>query len=104
MAWHGTTHDPFVIDYAIIQGVKNMPSPCPLQSQCGVLPGLLDEGIDTFDARLQTNSPAIDKGTSDDAPSDDLAGRPRDASPDIGAYELWEPVAWAYLPAVLCDR
>ena len=53
------------------------------------------------DYHLQEESPAIDKGTTEDAPSSDLEGRPRDDQPDIGAYERWEPVAWAYLPAVV---
>ena len=38
--------------------------------------------------RLQAGSPAINAGlTSEAVPPDDLTGRPRDAQPDIGAYE-----------------
>jgi hypothetical protein len=44
-------------------------------------------GWPEVDLRLQENSPAIDAGRADDAPTDDAEGRPRDASPDVGAYE-----------------
>ncbi len=46
--------------------------------------------IDNGDVRLQLNSPCIDTGTSDGAPSDDLDGnsRPRGAGFDMGAYEM----------------
>ncbi|MCG6964506.1 MAG: PKD domain-containing protein, partial [Acidobacteria bacterium] len=36
---------------------------------------------------LQSGSPAIDAGTATGAPVDDLDGVPRDATPDLGAYE-----------------
>jgi hypothetical protein len=36
---------------------------------------------------LQAGSPAINAGTTEGAPSNDLEGRPRDAHPDLGAYE-----------------
>ena len=36
---------------------------------------------------LQVGSPCIDAGTSDGAPDTDFDGMPRDAMPDIGAYE-----------------
>jgi len=39
------------------------------------------------DYHLQAGSPAINAGTPDGAPSEDLTNRPRDAQPDIGAYE-----------------
>jgi len=104
LAWTDLASDPFdifAIDYAIINGVKNEPSPCPSGSLCGVPPGLLNESITNFDAHLNSDSPAIDAGTTDGAPTDDFDGRPRDAQPDIGAYERWEPAAWAYLPLVV---
>ena len=44
------------------------------------------------DYNLQDASPCIDKGTSSDAPATDIEGNPRDAHPDIGAYE--------YIPAL----
>jgi len=49
------------------------------------------------DYHLQEGSPAIDAGTAEGAPADDLEGHPRDAAPDIGAYEHWLPVSWLYL-------
>ena len=44
----------------------------------------------TGNYRVQTGSPAIDKGTSLKAPTTDYAGvaRPRGAGFDIGAYEF----------------
>ncbi|MCP4539197.1 MAG: right-handed parallel beta-helix repeat-containing protein, partial [Chloroflexi bacterium] len=39
------------------------------------------------DYHLQVGSPCIDKGTSTGAPTHDIAGTPRDAAPDMGAYE-----------------
>ncbi len=39
------------------------------------------------DYHLRPGSPALDAGTSQGAPSEDLEGRPRDAQPDMGAYE-----------------
>jgi hypothetical protein len=39
------------------------------------------------DLRLQAGSPALDAGAADTAPSDDVEGRDRDATPDLGAYE-----------------
>jgi len=38
---------------------------------------------------LTDSSPAINAGTAVGAPAVDFAGRPRDAHPDIGAYE-WQ--------------
>jgi hypothetical protein len=51
--------------------------------------------------RLQENSPAVNTGSATDAPSNDVEGRPRDAQPDLGAYERWEPSAWIYLPIAI---
>ncbi|MFW6116064.1 MAG: choice-of-anchor Q domain-containing protein, partial [Chloroflexota bacterium] len=73
----------------------------PPDSLCDVSPGLVDESIDNFDAHLTQASPAIDAGTTDGAPGDDFDGCPRDAQPDLGAYERWEPTAWVYLPLTL---
>ncbi|HHH42367.1 MAG TPA: hypothetical protein ENK56_10245 [Chloroflexi bacterium] len=98
LAWTSLSGDPFAIDHSIITGTKNIPSPCPPGSLCGVSPGLWDASIDSFDAHLLPTSPAVDAGTPDGAPSDDFDRRPRDAAPDIGAYERWEPSAWVYLP------
>jgi len=44
-------------------------------------------GWPEVDLHLQADSLAVNAGSTDGAPSDDAAGRPRDATPDIGAYE-----------------
>ncbi|NNF36573.1 MAG: hypothetical protein HKN68_20900, partial [Saprospiraceae bacterium] len=46
------------------------------------LPATPDDGLS-----IQYYSPAINAGTITDAPSDDITGYTRDATPDIGAYE-----------------
>ena len=43
---------------------------------------------DGLDLSLLPTSPAVDAGSSDQAPSDDVLGNPRDGTPDVGAYEL----------------
>ena len=40
-----------------------------------------------LDLSLAAGSPAIDAGSADGAPADDVLGNPRDAAPDVGAYE-----------------
>ncbi len=77
----------FDLDYSVIRHVKE--GACPgAHRTCGEAPvGLVDEGIDSLDGHLLANSPAIDAGATDGAPSDDVEGAPRDARPDIGAYE-----------------
>jgi hypothetical protein len=106
LAWSDIEPDPITIDHAIINGVKNSPVPCPPDSQCGVSPGLVNESIDAFDGHLLETSLAIDQGTADGAPANDLESHPRDDQPDIGAYEyyVWEPTAWIYLPMMLRNR
>ena len=93
-------NDPVNADYGLIYNVKD--DPCPLGSHdlCKQ-PLLFDEGIDSFDAHLRDDSPAINAGTTDGAPTDDFAGRRRDARPDIGAYEWVEVVGLAYVPVVV---
>jgi hypothetical protein len=44
--------------------------------------------------RLRAGSPAIGAANADVAPADDLDRRPRDAAPDIGAYEFLPEGAW----------
>ena len=39
------------------------------------------------DLHLQASSPAVGAGSAEGAPADDAEGRPRDAQPDLGAYE-----------------
>ncbi len=53
------------------------------------------------DYHLHEGSPAIDAGAADGAPTVDLENRPRDARPDIGAYELRRPTSRLYLPLVM---
>jgi hypothetical protein len=48
---------------------------------------LFASGWSEVDLHLLADSPAVDAGCPDLAPSDDAEGRPRDAAPDIGAYE-----------------
>jgi hypothetical protein len=90
----------------IINDVKNLPDPCPPDSLCGVSPGLANGTLVAFDGHLLASSKAIDAGTPQGAPTADLDGRPRDATPDVGAYEYdpWEPTAWRYLPALTRAR
>ncbi len=90
LTWYGTTSDPFDLDYAIIDGVKAYPDPCPTNSLCAVSPGLVDDSIDNFDAHLGVSSPAIDVGDGGLCPATDYAGNPRPvgAGCDLGAYEF----------------
>jgi hypothetical protein len=55
----------------------------------GVGPAFADQWL-SYDYRLQAGSPAIDAGTPSGAPATDIEGTPRDATPDLGAYE-WRP-------------
>jgi len=105
-AWYDDESDPpmpanpFVVEYALITGVRfGNVTPCPgPHNTCGVPAGLVDPALATFNGHLAAGSPAIDGGTTTGAPADDLDGRPRDALPDIGAYEWWQASAWVYLP------
>ena len=54
----------------------------------GVGPDYADEWL-SYDYRLLSGSPAIDAGTLVDAPATDIEGTPRDATPDMGAYEFY---------------
>ena len=102
LAWaEGLPHDPFEMTNLIIAGVKGMPDPCPPHSLCNLDPGMVNTSITSFNAHLLPVSPAIDAGTTDGAPAVDFDGYPRDAFPDIGAYELRVASAWVYLPVVL---
>jgi hypothetical protein len=101
LTWTDLTPDLFAVDHAIINGLKAVPDPCPPDNWCGVGPGLVDESIDSFDARLLEESPAVDAGTTEGAPADDFEGRARDVQPDVGAYELWNVAGWLYLPAIV---
>jgi PKD repeat protein len=48
---------------------------------------LFVSGWSGVDVHLQENSPAVNAGSVTGAPTDDAEGRPRDAQPDLGAYE-----------------
>jgi hypothetical protein len=48
---------------------------------------LFVSGWSEVDLHLQAGSPAVDAGSADGAPSEDAEGRPRNGTPDIGAYE-----------------
>lgn len=54
------------------------------------------------DFRLLYGSPAIDSGEYQGAPLFDFTSliRPQGSGFDIGAYEYYQPFAWAYLPAL----
>jgi predicted outer membrane repeat protein len=58
----------------------------------GVGPAFASEWL-SYDYRLQFGSPAIDAGTPTGAPTTDIEGTPRDAAPDMGAYEYGRPAA-----------
>jgi hypothetical protein len=62
---------------------------------------LFVSGWTEVDVHLQAGSPAENTGSAEGVPADDADGRPRDAQPDLGAYERWEPAAWIYLPLTL---
>jgi len=80
----------FDFGYSLISGVKD--DACPgTHATCGVAPGLADETLADFDAHLESDSPAIDAGTAEGAPGFDFDDLPRDAQPDLGAYEYREP-------------
>ena len=52
----------------------------------GVGPDFAAEWL-SYDYRLLPGSPAIDAGTPIGAPATDIEDTPRDATPDMGAYE-----------------
>jgi hypothetical protein len=94
--------NPFVVVYSLITGVKfGNVTPCPGNNNlCEVPSGVAKVVLDSFDAHLIAGSMAIDAGTADKAPAVDYANRPRDAKPDIGAYERQHASSWIYLPHI----
>jgi hypothetical protein len=89
--------NPFQVEYSLINGVRfGNVTPCPgANNICDVAPGLVNTSIDDFNAHMLTGSPAINTGTTDGAPLVDFDGLPRDAAPDIGAYE------WRQIPSFI---
>jgi len=92
--------NPFDLDYSVIQNVKNNPCPVGMNDICGN-PQLSDMTLDTFDATLLSNSPAIDAGLELPAVRQGITGvsRPLDGRHDgtnqwdIGAMEFVHPTA-----------
>ncbi len=79
--------DPLDLDWSLVWHTEG--DPCPgADSVCGQDPRLVSSRLEDFDAHLLPGSPAADAGSASGAPAGDLAGTPRDAAPDIGAYEL----------------
>ena len=64
----------------------------------GVGPDFADDWL-SYDYRLLPGSPAIGAGTATGAPATDIDGNPRDATPDMGAYEYLYP-KYIYLPLI----
>jgi hypothetical protein len=92
--------NPFLVDHSLVTtGIRfGNVEPCPGNGNlCDVIDaGIVSSAIDSFDARLLVGSPAIDAGTSEGAPAVDFANHPRDANPDIGAYE-WRLQTYRFL-------
>ena len=78
---HEDVKKPLTVTYSIIQGGRAG------AGNLGADPLFVDP--DNHDLHLQTGSPAIDAGTADGAPANDLAKQPRPAGSgiDIGTYE-----------------
>ena len=70
-------------NYCDYGGAVNPPAPGP--GDISADPLFVDAA--NGDYHLQADSPCIDAGTSVGAPVTDIEGTPRDAMPDIGAYE-----------------
>jgi hypothetical protein len=94
------TEQVFDMDYSLITNTKSTP-PCPgAHDLCEVDPGVFNPAIDAFDGRLKEVSPAIGSANPVDAPTNDITGRLRDATPDIGAYEYVSPTSKIYFAAL----
>ena len=96
----GFPGNPVDMNHSVIHNVKNDPCPVGSDDLCED-PKLAGMDLDAFNARLLSNSPAIDGGASAQAPGDDFAGvsRPLDGDfdgtnrHDIGAHEYVHPLA-----------
>jgi len=84
----------FDSDYSLVYGAKMslyVPGSHDLWSD-PLLVGPLSG--DAYDLTLASDSPAIDAGTPHGAPAVDFGGAPRDAAPDMGAYEYGAGDVW----------
>jgi hypothetical protein len=82
----GFPHDPLDVDYSLVERVKAETCRLGRNDLCQ-LPGVMNLDVDAFDARLNSDSPAVNAGSAASAPDHDFVGNPRDDLPDIGAYE-----------------
>jgi len=91
LAWaEGMPASPFDATHNLIDGVKDDACPGPL-NLCATAPGLASSAIDGVDAHLLPGSAAIDAALPAAAPPTDFDNLPRDATPDMGAYEWRAP-------------
>ena len=84
---------PFDVDYSLVDGAYfgNVEADCTTKHNlCDMPAGLANPSLDAFDAHLQPGSPAIDSGSPEFAPPDDIEKQPRPpgSAPDMGAYEV----------------
>jgi hypothetical protein len=84
IAWNNDDYDMRGEAETLIESNLCAESFCEVQED----PGFLDPQEDDF--RLQTHSPAIDRGLFQGSPDVDILGtaRPQGAGPDLGAYEF----------------
>ncbi|MCK5803627.1 MAG: right-handed parallel beta-helix repeat-containing protein, partial [Lentisphaeria bacterium] len=80
--WTPASDNP-VLTYSIVQGGWTGAGGTGVRSDD---PLFVDDSVN--DLRLHHDSPAIDRGTATGAPTVDVDGFPRDATPDMGAYEF----------------
>jgi hypothetical protein len=79
------------LSYCIINGGAGGDSYTDGGNNLGSDPSFTNAGSNDF--TLPESSPGVDSGSSSGAPSDDIVGTTRDATPDLGCYE-YEPNVW----------
>jgi hypothetical protein len=84
--WEGIRDSSVDSDYSLIFGTKD-DSCIGVHDFCGVDPLLVNDSLDSFDARLRPGSVAIGTAYAPRAPAVDFSGQLRDTTPDIGAFE-----------------